>query len=107
LKGLKYIHSAHVIHRDLKPSNLLLNGNCDLVSRASMVHEHQDGSTDRARGVQPRVEPPDGAPQTASARMGSKTFCTCHCRARADLISLSPLSLLLCRKSVISVWLAV
>jgi len=30
LKGLKYIHSAHVIHRDLKPSNLLLNGNCDL-----------------------------------------------------------------------------
>jgi len=30
LKGLKFIHSAHVIHRDLKPSNLLLNGNCDL-----------------------------------------------------------------------------
>jgi len=30
LKGLKYIHSAHVIHRDLKPSNLLLNSNCDL-----------------------------------------------------------------------------
>lgn len=30
LKGLKYIHSSHVIHRDLKPSNLLLNGNCDL-----------------------------------------------------------------------------
>jgi serine/threonine protein kinase len=30
LRGLKYIHSAHVIHRDLKPSNLLLNGNCDL-----------------------------------------------------------------------------
>jgi len=24
LRGLKYIHSAHVIHRDLKPSNLLL-----------------------------------------------------------------------------------
>jgi serine/threonine protein kinase len=30
LRGLKYIHSAHVIHRDLKPSNLLLNSNCDL-----------------------------------------------------------------------------
>lgn len=30
LRGLKFIHSAHVIHRDLKPSNLLLNGNCDL-----------------------------------------------------------------------------
>lgn len=30
LRGLKYIHSAHVLHRDLKPSNLLLNGNCDL-----------------------------------------------------------------------------
>ncbi|CAN1249438.1 Mitogen-activated protein kinase 3 [Linum perenne] len=28
LRGLKYIHSAHVIHRDLKPSNLLLNANC-------------------------------------------------------------------------------
>jgi len=30
LRGLKFIHSAHVIHRDLKPSNLLLNSNCDL-----------------------------------------------------------------------------
>ena len=30
LKGMKYIHSSHVIHRDLKPSNLLLNSNCDL-----------------------------------------------------------------------------
>lgn len=30
LRGMKYIHSAHVIHRDLKPSNLLLNQNCDL-----------------------------------------------------------------------------
>lgn len=30
LRGLKYIHSAHVIHRDIKPSNLLLNANCDL-----------------------------------------------------------------------------
>ena len=30
LRGLKYIHSAHVLHRDLKPSNLLVNGNCDL-----------------------------------------------------------------------------
>jgi len=25
LRGLKYIHSAHVIHRDLKPSNLFIN----------------------------------------------------------------------------------
>ena len=30
LRGLKYLHSAHVIHRDLKPSNLLVNANCDL-----------------------------------------------------------------------------
>mmetsp|Transcript_6478 Transcript_6478/g.11940 ORF Transcript_6478/g.11940 Transcript_6478/m.11940 type:complete len:390 (+) Transcript_6478:62-1231(+) len=30
LRGLRYIHSAHVLHRDLKPSNLLLNSNCDL-----------------------------------------------------------------------------
>ncbi|KNC54411.1 CMGC/MAPK protein kinase [Thecamonas trahens ATCC 50062] len=30
LRGVKYIHSAHVIHRDLKPSNLLVNSNCDL-----------------------------------------------------------------------------
>jgi serine/threonine protein kinase len=30
LRGLKYLHSAHVIHRDLKPSNVLLNSNCDL-----------------------------------------------------------------------------
>ena len=26
LRGLKFIHSAHVLHRDLKPSNLLVNG---------------------------------------------------------------------------------
>jgi mitogen-activated protein kinase 6 len=30
LRGLKYIHSAHVLHRDLKPSNLLVNENCEL-----------------------------------------------------------------------------
>eukprot|EP00798_Chlamydomonas_sp_ICE-L_P029100 gene29100-32311_t len=30
LRGLKYIHSAHILHRDLKPSNLLVNANCDL-----------------------------------------------------------------------------
>ena len=30
LRGLKFLHSAHVIHRDLKPSNLLVNANCDL-----------------------------------------------------------------------------
>ncbi|KAF2315275.1 hypothetical protein GH714_038668 [Hevea brasiliensis] len=30
MRGLKYVHSAHVLHRDLKPSNLLLNANCDL-----------------------------------------------------------------------------
>ena len=30
LRGLKYIHSAHVIHRDLKPSNLLVNAQCDV-----------------------------------------------------------------------------
>ena len=30
LRGLSFIHSAHVMHRDLKPSNLLLRANCDL-----------------------------------------------------------------------------
>ena len=30
LRGLKYVHSAHVLHRDLKPSNILLNASCDL-----------------------------------------------------------------------------
>lgn len=30
LRGLKYIHSSHVIHRDLKPSNLLVNEDCQL-----------------------------------------------------------------------------
>ena len=30
LRGLKYIHSAHVVHRDLKPSNLLVNEDCQL-----------------------------------------------------------------------------
>ncbi|PRP79086.1 extracellular signal-regulated protein kinase [Planoprotostelium fungivorum] len=28
LRGLKAIHSAHVLHRDLKPSNLLVNSDC-------------------------------------------------------------------------------
>jgi len=28
LRGLKHMHSAHVLHRDLKPSNLLLNSDC-------------------------------------------------------------------------------
>lgn len=28
LRGLKYVHSAHVVHRDLKPSNLAVNSDC-------------------------------------------------------------------------------
>jgi serine/threonine protein kinase len=30
LRGLKFLHAAHVLHRDLKPSNLLINATCDL-----------------------------------------------------------------------------
>ena len=30
LRGLKYLHSAHILHRDLKPSNILVNSNCDI-----------------------------------------------------------------------------
>ncbi|CAN1807751.1 Mitogen-activated protein kinase 4b [Linum perenne] len=30
LRGIKYVHSAHVLHCNLKPINLLLNSNCDL-----------------------------------------------------------------------------
>eukprot|EP00742_Colponemidia_sp_Colp-10_P008345 GILJ01009035.1.p1 GENE.GILJ01009035.1~~GILJ01009035.1.p1 ORF type:complete len:440 (+),score=30.18 GILJ01009035.1:198-1322(+) len=49
LKGLRYIHSAHVLHRDLKPSNLLVNGNCDLkicdfgLARAANPEENHAG----------------------------------------------------------------
>ncbi|GMR57577.1 hypothetical protein PMAYCL1PPCAC_27772, partial [Pristionchus mayeri] len=30
LRGLKYLHSAHILHRDIKPANLLVNSDCCL-----------------------------------------------------------------------------
>lgn len=30
LRGLVYLHSAHVVHRDIKPSNILVNKDCSL-----------------------------------------------------------------------------
>lgn len=37
LRGLKYVHSAHVLHRDLKLSNFFLNANYDL--KIDYVHQ--------------------------------------------------------------------
>jgi serine/threonine protein kinase len=37
LRALKGLHSADVLHRDLKPSNLLLNANCDLKVRITIL----------------------------------------------------------------------
>ena len=46
LRGLKFIHSAHVMHRDLKPQNLLVNRNCDLricdLGLARLSQEHDE-----------------------------------------------------------------
>eukprot|EP00968_Pinguiococcus_pyrenoidosus_P018407 scaffold1913_cov257-Pinguiococcus_pyrenoidosus.AAC.18 len=30
LRGLKFMHTAHVVHRDIKPRNLLISSSCDL-----------------------------------------------------------------------------
>lgn len=51
LRGLKFIHSAHVIHRDLKPSNILLNSNCDLKARRACKAARVPALADVARVV--------------------------------------------------------
>ncbi|ELR21145.1 Mitogenactivated protein kinase 5, putative [Acanthamoeba castellanii str. Neff] len=51
LRGLKYIHSAHVLHRDLKPSNLFINKDVLLkiadfgLARVAHPEDNYDGFT--------------------------------------------------------------
>lgn len=47
LRGLKFMHTAHVMHRDLKPANLLVNVNCDLrICDYGLSRPFDDGNDD-------------------------------------------------------------
>ena len=92
LRGLRYLHSAHVIHRDLKPSNLLVNANCDLkiadfglarcattaaaaASSAAAQHSPQHRRNGSTSSSSP-ASSPGSSPSSAAGGAAADTFLT-------------------------------